>query len=122
MPTEAVVIQAPVPRVGARVVEGGQHFTGEAVVPDTGNGPFDPAFVTRMPDARRVDVKVPRLRVLEKRRGDARGERIGGDDEGLGVIRNEDFENATKEFPRRFTRLDGARRRFFEGGIDEAVA
>ena len=106
----------------ARVVERRQHFAGEAVVADAGHGALDAPFVAGMPHARRIDVKVPRLRVLEKRRRDARRERIGGDDDRLRVIRNQDPEDAAEKLPGGFTRLDGARRRFLEGGIDEAVA
>src|SRR5688572_26285101 len=75
-----------------------------------------------MPHPRGVDVKMPRLRVLEKAGRDARRQRIGLEDDRLGVIRNDDVEHATKKLPGRFTRLNCARGRFFEAGIDEAVA
>jgi hypothetical protein len=47
-----------------------------------------------MPDARGVDMKMPSLRVREKRRRDPRRERIRIDDDRLGVIRNEDCAGA----------------------------
>src|SRR5262245_12309986 len=98
-------------RVGARVLERDEHFAREAIIADAGYGPFDAPLIAGMPHARRVDMKMARLRVLEKRRRDARGEGIGVDDDRLGVIRNEDFENAAEKLPGRFTRLDGARSR-----------
>jgi hypothetical protein len=55
----------PAPR--ARLVERGQDFAGEAIVADAGDRALDTPFVTGRPHARAVDVKVPRLRVLEKR-------------------------------------------------------
>ena len=67
-------------------------------------------------------MKAARLRVLEEGRRDARREGIGVDDDGLGVIGNEDAEDATEKRPRRFARLDRARGRLLEGRIDEAVA
>jgi hypothetical protein len=118
---EAVVIEAPVPAPGACLVEGGQHFAGEAIVADARHGAFDAPLVLRVPHARRVDVKVAGLRILEKRRRDARVERIRPDDDGLRVIRNQDLENAAEKLPRRFTRFDGARGCFLKGGIDEAM-
>ena len=74
-----------------------------------------------MPDARGVDMKIPSLRVLEKRRRDPRRERIRIDDDRLGVIRNQDVEEAVEEFPRGFARLNRARGRFLEGGIHETI-
>src|SRR5688500_16951651 len=38
---EPVVIEAPVSRVRARVLERDEHFAGEAVIADAGYGPFD---------------------------------------------------------------------------------
>ncbi len=67
-------------------------------------------------------MKPTRLRVLEKRRRDARGERILLHDNRLGVIGNQHQENATEKLPSRFTRLDRARGGFLEGGIDKPVA
>ncbi|MCA1563386.1 MAG: hypothetical protein LC804_25085 [Acidobacteria bacterium] len=74
-----------------------------------------------MPHAGRVDVKVARLRVLEKRGRDARREWIRVDDDRLGVVRDEDFENPAKEIPRGLARLDRPRGRLLESGIDEAM-
>jgi len=65
-------------------------------------------------------MKVARLRVLEKRRCDAGRQGIGGDDDRLRVIRNQDRETPPK-LPGGLTRLDGAGGGFLEGGIDEAV-
>lgn len=69
----------------ARGVERDQHFPGKAIVADAGDGPFDALFVAGMSHARGVDVKVARLRVLEKRGSDAWCERVGLDDDGRGV-------------------------------------
>jgi hypothetical protein len=119
---EPVVIEAPVSRVRARVLERDEHFAGEAVIADAGYGPFDAPLVAGMPHPRGVDVKMPRLRVLEKAGRDARRQRIGLEDDRLGVIRDDDIEDAPEKLPGRFTRLNRARGRFFEAGIDEAVA
>ena len=122
VPAEPVVVETPVAAPRARVVERGQDFAGKAVVADAGHGAFDAPFVAGMPHARGIDVKVARLRVLEKRRRDARRQRIGLDDDRLGVIRDQDVEDAAEKLPRRLARLDGACRRFLEGRIHKAVA
>ena len=109
-------------RVGARVLERDEDFAGEAIIPDARYGPFDAPLVPGMPDPRRVDVEVPGLRILEKSWRDSRVERVGLLDDGLGVVCNNDLEDAAEKLPGRFTRLDGARGRFVEPGIDEAVA
>src|SRR5207244_8096761 len=70
--TTAVLLAAPARGVGARVVERCQQLAGEAVVTDRRHRPLDAAFVARPPPTRRINVKPTRLRVLEKRRGDAR--------------------------------------------------
>ncbi len=90
--TAPVLLATPVRRMGARIVKRREDFAGEAIVPDAGYGPFDARFIPRMPDARGVDMKIPGLRVLKKRRRDPRRERIRIDDDRLGVIRNEDRE------------------------------
>ena len=118
---QAIVLEAPVPGEDARIVERREHFAGKAVVTDTGYGPFDPAFVASMAHAGRIDVKMPSLGVLKKRGRDARREGIGVGDDRLGVLRNNDLEAAAETLPSRFARLDGARSRFLEGGIDEAM-
>jgi len=64
---EPVVIEAPVSRVRARVLERDEHFAGEAVIADAGYGPFDAPLVAGMPHPREVDVKMPRLRTRESR-------------------------------------------------------
>lgn len=61
-------------------------------------------------------MKVACLGVLEKRWRDPRRERIRINDDRLGVIRNQDLEEAAEEFPGSFARLNRARGRFFEGG------
>src|SRR5712691_9513224 len=94
MATAPILLATPVRRMGARVVDRREDFAREAVVPDAGYGAFDARFIPRMPDARGVDMKIPSLRVLEKRWRDPRGERIRIDDDRLGVIRNEDGEQA----------------------------
>lgn len=66
-------------------------------------------------------MKVPRLCVLEKRRRDAGRQRVGGEDDRLRVIRNQNHEDAAEKFPGGFTRFDGAGGGFLEGGVDEAV-
>jgi len=55
--------------------------------------------VARMPDACGVDIKIPRLRVLQKGWGDPGGERIGIDDDRLGVIGNDDGKGAAEKLP-----------------------
>ena len=88
--TAPILLAAPVRRMGACVVDRREHFAREAVVPDSRYGAFDAGLIPRMSDARRVDMKMSSLRVLEKRRRDPRRERIRIDDDRLGVIRNED--------------------------------
>jgi hypothetical protein len=111
-----------VDRVGPRVVERGEDLAGEAIVTDRLHRPLHPALVARVAHARRVDVKPPGLRVLEKRQRDPRGERIGLRDDRRRVIWNQDLEDPAEEVPRGFARFDGARGRLLEGRIDEAVA
>jgi hypothetical protein len=74
---QAIVVETPVDGVRARVVQRGEDFAGEAIIADRRHGPFDPPFVARMADARGIDVKVARLRILEKRGRDAGPERVG---------------------------------------------
>ena len=63
MPTEAVVLAAPVHRVGPRVVERREDLAGKAVVADRLHRPLDAAFVAGMADAGGIDVKPAGLRV-----------------------------------------------------------
>src|SRR5205807_7748801 len=51
-----------------------------------------------------------------------RRERIRLDDDGLSVIRNQDFKNALEELPGSFASLYRAWGRFFESGIHKAIA
>src|SRR5205814_4896249 len=51
----------------------------------------------------------------------ARGERIRRRDDGAGVIRNEDLEDAAEEDPRGLARLNGARRGLVERRIDKPI-
>src|SRR4029453_14693987 len=97
-------------------------FARKAVIPDAGHGAFDPSFVAGMAYSGRIDVKVPGLCVLEKRGGDPRPEWIRVGDDGLGVVGDRDFENAAKEFPGCFTRLNRPHRGFLKRGIDESMA
>ncbi|HVL68918.1 MAG TPA: hypothetical protein VM364_16805 [Vicinamibacterales bacterium] len=122
VPAEAVIIEAPVASPRAGILDRDEHFARKAVIADAGYGSLDAALVTGRSHACRIDMKVARLGVLEEGRRDPRREGIGVDDDGLGVIGNEDAEGAAEKRPRRFTRVDRARRRFLEGRIDEAVA
>ena len=122
MPTQAVLIEAPVASPRAGILDRDEHFACEAVIAHPGDRPLDAPLVTGRSDPCRINMKVACLGVLEERRGDARREGIGVDDDGFGVIGNEDAEDAAEKRPRRFTRLDRARRRLLEGRIDEAVA
>src|SRR6185295_7748493 len=54
-------------------------------------------------------------------RRDARGERIRRGDDGAGVIRNQDLEDAADEGPRRLAGFYGARRRLLERRIDKPI-
>ena len=92
-----------------------EHFAGEAVVADAGDGALDAPLVAGRAHAGRVDMKVPRLRVLEKRRRDPRRQRVGADDDRLRVVRDDDREDPTEEGPGGLARLDRARRRLLEG-------
>jgi hypothetical protein len=74
-----------------------------------------------MPDTRGVDMKIPGLRVLEKRWRDPRRERIRIDDDRLGVIRNEDRKRAAEKLPRGFAGLNRPRGRFLERRIYKSV-
>ena len=67
---QAVLVETPGARAHVRVVEREEDFAREAVVADAGHGALDAPLVPRGAHARRIDVKVPRLRVLEKRRRD----------------------------------------------------
>src|SRR5271167_3585527 len=90
MTTQPILLAAPVPRMRARLVNRREDFAGEAVISYARNGAFDAGLVPSMPHARGVDMKMASLGILEKRGRDARRERIRIDDDGLGVIRNED--------------------------------
>src|SRR5262249_12820312 len=72
--------------------------------------------------ARGIDVKAARLGVFEKGRRDPRGQRIGGRDDGAGVIRNQNLEDAAEEGPCRLARLNRTRGRLLEGRIDKPIA
>ena len=72
--------------------------------------------------AGRVHLKAARLHVLQKCLSHVRRERIRLDDDGLSVIRNQDFKNALEELPGSFASLDRAWGRFFESGIHKAIA
>src|SRR3989304_3952202 len=120
--TAPILLATPVRRMGARVVNRREDFACEAVVPDAGYGAFDARFIPRMPDARGVDMEIPGLRVLEKRRRDPRRERIRIDDDRLGVIRNEDREHAAEKLPGGFAGLNRPRGRFLERRIHKPVA
>jgi hypothetical protein len=122
VPAQAVLIEAPVVSPRAGILDREEHFTRKAVIADAGYGPLDAPFVTGRSHAGGINMKVAGLCILEERRRDARREGIGVDDDGFGVIGNEDAEDAPEKRPRGFTRLDRARRRFFEGRIHEAVA
>ena len=65
--TAPILLATPVRRMNARVVDRREDFAREAIVPDARDGAFDACLIPRMPDARGVDMKIPRLRVLEKR-------------------------------------------------------
>ena len=119
---QAVLVEAPGAGPHVRIVEREEHFAREAVVADAGYGALDAPLVPRGAHARRIDMKVPRLRILEKRGRDPRRQRVRADDDRLRVIGNEDGEDAAEEGPRRFARLDRARGRLLEGGIHEAMA
>ena len=119
---EPVVLVTPMRGMRPRVFERGEDLAGKAIVADGLDGPLDAAFVARMPDAGRIDVKGARLRVLEKRGREPWRERVRLGDDGRRVIRNEDLEDATEEVPRGFTGVDGPRCRLLEGRIDKAVA
>src|SRR3970040_469974 len=119
--TAPILLAAPVCRMGARIVDRREHFAREAVVPDSRYGAFDSGLIPRMPDTRGVDMKIPSLRVLEKRRRDPRRERIRIDDDRLGVIRNEDRKGATEKLPRGFAGLNRPRGRFLERRIHKPV-
>jgi hypothetical protein len=44
VPTEAVVIEAPLPAPRAGIIKGDEHFARKAVIADTGYGALDAAF------------------------------------------------------------------------------
>jgi hypothetical protein len=106
----------------ASVIECGEEFTGKAIVAHVGNGALDPSFIPWMSHASCIHMKVARLRVLEKGRHDTWSERVRLDDDGFGVIRNQDAEDAAEELPGGFAGFDSAGRRFFENGIDKPIA
>src|SRR5437870_5383952 len=120
--TAPILLATPVGRMAARVVDRREDFAREAIVPDTRYGPFDAPFIPRMPDARCVDLKIPGLRVLEKRRRDPRRERVWIDDDRFGVIRNKDRKHAAEKLPGGFAGLNRPRGRFLERRIHKPVA
>lgn len=122
MPALAILLAAPVAGVRAGLLQRGQDLAGKTVIADGGHGSLDPCFIPGMPHTSRVHLKTAHLRVLEKRQRHVRRERIRLGNDGLGVIGNENFENALKELPGGFAGLDGAHGGFFESGIHKPIA
>src|SRR5262249_55921018 len=120
--TTAVLVAAPACGMGAGILERRHELAGEAVVADRGHGALDAPFVAGMAHARWIDVKAARLGVFEKGRRDPRGQRSGGRDDGAGVIRNQNLEDATEEGPCRLARLNRTRGRLLECRIDKPIA
>ena len=121
MPALPILLETPVPRVGARVLDRGEHFARKAVIADARYGALHAGLVSRGAHAGRIDVKLPRLRVLAKCRRDAGAERIGIENDGLRVIGDQDGEDPAKERPRGFARLDRAGGGFLERRVHEAM-
>ncbi len=84
---EAIFLEAPHATALARGLEVPQELAAEAVVADGRDTALDARRVLRMTAARRVDMEAAGLRVLEEGGRDARRERVGADDGGLGVLR-----------------------------------
>src|SRR5689334_22205053 len=94
-----------------RLLDRVERLAGEAVVAHRLHGPLDPRLVARAAHPGRVDVKTARLRVLEEGGHDAWNERVRRLHDALGVVDDEDVEDAAEELPGRFAGSDrGARR------------
>lgn len=82
----AIVLATPLERLRARVVQGREDLAGEAIIPDAGHGALHTSFVPRMFHTRRINFQIPGLRILQKRRRDARRQRVRLENDRLGVI------------------------------------
>jgi hypothetical protein len=117
-----IVLAAPVLGMNAGLGEVDEHFAGEAVVADTGDGPFHAGFVPRVAHAGGVDDEAARLRVLQEGGGQPWLEGIRAVDDGLGVVGDQDAEDAVEKCPGRLAGLDRRRGRLAEHRVDEPVA
>src|SRR5262249_9445060 len=103
---EAGLLAAPMDPRRPRVRWGAEDFARKAIVTHGRHRTLDAAFVARMADARGIDMEPAGLRVFEKRRRQARRQRVGLRDDRRGVIRNEDLENPPEKLPRGFAGFD----------------
>ena len=117
-----VLVLTPMPRMAVGVLEIEQGLAGEAVVARGGDGPFDPSLVLGPARAGGIDVEAARLGIFEELGREAGAERIGLDDDPLGVVGDQDLEDPAVKRPGGFTGLDGAGHDLAEAGVDEAVA
>lgn len=120
--TEPVLLQAPLPRVGARRGQIREDLAGEAVLTDGGHSALHAGLVPGAPHAGGIDDEAPRLGVLEEGLIEVRLQGIGLLDDRLRVIGDQDPEDAVEEGPRRLARLDRRLRRLPQHRVDEAVA
>ena len=90
---------APPARALAALFHRAQPLAAEAVVAHRLHRPPDPAFVLRTAHPRRVDVESACLRVLEKRRRYLRVQRVGDDDDRLGVVGPQRVDTAARASP-----------------------
>jgi len=122
VPAEAVIIEAPVAPPGAGILDREEHFARKAVVADARYGPLDAPLVTGRSHACRIDMKVGAC-AYSRNAGVMRGAR-GSASTMMALVLSgiRTLKTPPKKRPRRFTRLNRARRRLLEGRIDEAMA
>ena len=96
MDVHAVVVVAPEGRVGAGGDQIAQRLAAEAVLAHTRHAALDARFVARMAHPGRIDREAAGLRILAEGPDDARMQRVGRVDARLGVIGDEDREDAPK--------------------------
>src|SRR5271165_6447073 len=103
------------------VGEPDEALTGKEALADEGNRSFYTWLVIGACKARRVDVKSPRLGVLQEGVVEARGDLVGGVHDLCEIIRDDDREDTLEEGPRLLEALDHRLDGLAKAEIDVAV-
>lgn len=106
VPTESVLLEAPMHRATAAVIDGEQPLTAEAVLTDRLHGALDTPLVLGVAAPRGVHREASRLRVLQEGLVDDRRQRVHRRDDRLRPVGDDEQEHAAEEGPRRLTGFD----------------